>query len=257
MNIMIAQDKEMEIMVKTKNVHKWFGKNHVLQGANFEVKKGETIVMCGPSGSGKSTFIRTFNGLESIQKGEIMVCGYNVNVQMGKTTLHKLREEVGLVFQHFNLFPHLTVLDNITLALRKSKHMKKNEAEEIAYKFLNRVKLDDKAKSYPSSLSGGQRQRVAIIRGLAMNPKIMLFDEPTSALDPELIGDVLTLMEELSNEGMTMVVITHELGFAEHVADRVVFFNEGKIIEEGETKKMIHNPDNARTREFMGQISLK
>jgi len=246
----------MEIMVKIKNVHKWFGKNHVLQGVNFEIKKEETVVICGPSGSGKSTFIRTFNGLEPIQKGEIMVCGYNVNVK-NKKTIHKLRGEVGLVFQHFNLFPHLNVLDNITLALRKTKHMKKNDAEEIAYKFLNRVKLAEKAKSYPSSLSGGQRQRAAIIRGLAMNPKLMLFDEPTSALDPELIGDVLTLMEELSNEGMTMVVITHELGFAEHVADRVVFFNEGKIIEEGETKKMIHNPDNARTREFMGQICLK
>lgn len=252
---MVVQGKEMEIMVKARNVHKWFGKNHVLQGVNFEVKKGETIVICGPSGSGKSTFIRTFNGLEPIQKGELIVAGYNVH--SSTTTLHKLREEVGLVFQHFNLFPHLTVLANITLALRKSKHMKKNDAEEIAYKFLNKVKLAEKAKSYPSSLSGGQRQRVAIVRGLAMNPKIMLFDEPTSALDPELIGDVLNLMEELSNEGITMVVITHELGFAERAADRVAFFNEGKIIEEGETKKMIYNPDNARTRKFMGQIGVK
>ena len=188
-------------------------------------------------------------------KGKLTVAGYNVENR--STSLHKLRKEVGLVFQHFNLFPHLTVLNNITLALIRSKQMKKNDAEEVAYKFLHRVKLAEKAKSYPSSLSGGQRQRVAIIRGLAMNPKIMLFDEPTSALDPELIGDVLKLMEELSNEGITMVVVTHELGFAEHVADRVAFFNEGKIAEEGETKKMIYNPENTRTREFMGQIGIK
>ena len=252
---MVAQDNEMKIMVKARNVHKWFGKLHVLQGVNLEVKKGETIVICGPSGSGKSTFIRTFNGLEFIQKGELIVAGYNVH--SGKIKLHELRKEVGIVFQNYNLFPHLTVLANITLALRKSKHMTKNEAEEIAYKFINKVKLTDKIKSYPSSLSGGQRQRIAIIRSLAMNPKLMLFDEPTSALDPELIGDVLTLMEELSNQGMTMVVITHELGFAERAADRVAFFDKGKIIEEGETKKMIHNSDNARTREFMGQVGMK
>jgi ABC-type polar amino acid transport system ATPase subunit len=244
-----------DIIVETKNVHKWFGKNHVLRGINFKVYIGETVVICGPSGSGKSTFIRTFNGLEPIQKGEIYVAGYKVHSK--KISLRQLRREVGIVFQHFNLFPHLTVINNITLALCRAKYLKKKEAEKIAYQFLEKVRLEDKAKEYPSSLSGGQRQRVAIVRSLAMNPKLMLFDEPTSALDPELIGDVLNLMEELSREGMTMIVITHELGFAEHVADRVIFFDEGNIREEGETKKMIHNPTNKRTKEFMGQIGIK
>ena len=252
---MLNKEKISDVIVETKNVHKWFGKNHVLKGVNFKVCKGETIVICGPSGSGKSTLIRTFNGLETIQKGEIFVAGYNVHSR--KTSLRQLRKEIGIVFQHFNLFPHLTVISNITLGLRRAKHINKKEAENIAYQFLARVRLEDKAKAYPSSLSGGQRQRVAIVRGLAMNPKLMLFDEPTSALDPELIGDVLNLMEDLSREGMTMIVITHELGFAQHVADRIVFFDEGIIKEEGESNQMIHSPKNQRTKEFMSKLFIK
>jgi len=252
---MKVEENNMDIIVETRDVNKWFGKNHVLRGVNLKVYVGETLVICGPSGSGKSTFIRTLNGLEPIQKGEIMVAGHEVHKK--GVELRQLRMEVGIVFQHFNLFPHLTVMDNITLALCKAKKMGKKDSEKIAIDLLARVRLCEKAREYPSSLSGGQQQRVAIIRSLAMNPKLMLFDEPTSALDPELIGDVLNLMEELSREGMTMVVITHELGFAEHVADRIIFFDEGNIKEEGETKQMIYNPINKRTKEFMGQIGKK
>jgi general L-amino acid transport system ATP-binding protein len=244
-----------EEVVITRDVQKWFRKLHVLRGVHLRVRKGETVIICGPSGSGKSTFIRTLNGLEPIQHGEIMVAGHQVHNR--RTPLREVRKDVGIVFQDYNLFPHLDVLKNITLALVKVRHVNPREAEEIAFGLLESVRLADKARSYPGSLSGGQTQRVAIVRALALNPKLMLFDEPTSALDPELIGDVLDLMAELSDKGMTMVVVTHELGFAQRVADRIAFFDDGKIIEEAPPTEIIHNPRNERTKQFMRQVGVK
>lgn len=242
-------------VVRTKDVQKWFRKLHVLKGVSFRVRKGETVVICGPSGSGKSTFIRTLNGLEPIQQGEIIVAGHHVHNR--RIALRELRKDVGIVFQDYNLFPHFNVLKNITLALVKVGHLNVREAEEVAFSLLESVKLADKTRSFPGSLSGGQRQRVAIVRALALNPKLMLFDEPTSALDPELIGDVLDLMAQLADKGMTMVVVTHELGFAQGVADRIAFFDDGKIIEEASPTQIIHNPINERTKQFMRQVGVK
>ncbi len=246
---------EGDLVVEAREVHKWFGKLHVLQGVTFFVHKRETAVICGPSGTGKSTFLRTLNGLEPIQQGEIYVAGHPV--RQNRHMLRELRKDVGIVFQDYNLFPHMDVLQNITLALRKVKQLSTRKSQEIAYQLLERLQLSDKAKAYPSSLSGGQRQRVAIARALALNPKLMLFDEPTSALDPELIGEVLDLMIQVAREGMTMVVVTHELGFAQQVASTVAFFDKGKIIEQGDPYKIINAPDNERTKRFMRLIGVK
>jgi polar amino acid transport system ATP-binding protein len=235
-----------------KDVQKWFGHFKVLDGINFEVSKGEVIVICGPSGSGKSTLLRCINKLEPIQKGEIIVDGMSLNDP--KTNITQLRAEVGFVFQQFNLYSHMTALENIMLAPTKVRKMSKGQAEEIALELLNKVNIPDKASSYPSQLSGGQQQRVAIARGLAMQPKIMLFDEPTSALDPEMIKEVLDVMVKLTQEGMTMVVVTHEMGFAKGVADSITFMDDGRIIESSTPAKFFSNPRSERTREFLSKI---
>lgn len=250
-----GMSETVNLVIEARDVHKWFGKLHVLQGISFFVREKETIVICGPSGSGKSTFLRTLNGLEPIQKGELHVAGHPV--EQNRRMLTELRKDVGIVFQDYNLFPHMHVMKNITMALRKVKRLSPKESQDIARRLLERVRLLDKARDYPGSLSGGQRQRVAIVRALALNPKLMLFDEPTSALDPELIGDVLDVMVQLAEEGMTMVVVTHEFGFAQQVASEIAFFDEGKIVEKGKPDKMVHNPDNERTKRFMGQIGVK
>ncbi|WP_397601613.1 amino acid ABC transporter ATP-binding protein [Silvanigrella sp.] len=240
-------------MIEFKGIHKWYNKKlHVLNDVNLFVKKGEVVVVCGPSGSGKSTLIRTVNGLESISEGSLIVDG--INISDPKTNINKLRSEVGFVFQQFNLYPHLSVLDNITLAPIKVKKIKKNEAESIALDLLNKVGLSNKKDSFPAQLSGGQQQRVAIARGLAMQPKIMLFDEPTSALDPEMIGEVLKVMKDLAKGDITMMVVTHEMGFAREVADRVVFIDFGKIIEEATPEEFFNNPKSDRARQFLKQV---
>ncbi|KAA0258955.1 amino acid ABC transporter ATP-binding protein [Deferribacter autotrophicus] len=242
-----------DYIIEATNVHKIYPNGvHALKGINLKVKRSEVVVIIGPSGSGKSTFLRTLNLLESINDGKIIIDG--VDLTHPKTNINKVREEVGMVFQQFNLFPHMTVLKNITLAPMVVKKMKKEEAEEIALQLLNKVGLADKVNSYPSQLSGGQQQRVAIARALAMRPKIMLFDEPTSALDPEMIGEVLDVMKTLAKEGMTMVVVTHEMGFAREVADRVVFMDEGELIEENTPQEIFSNPKNERLKQFLGQI---
>ncbi len=223
-----------------------------LKGVSLKVKPGEVLVIVGPSGSGKSTFLRTLNLLETINSGEIVIDG--ISLTNKKTNINKVREEVGMVFQQFNLFPHMTVLQNITLAPMKVRNMSKDEAEKIAIKLLEKVGLADRINSYPSQMSGGQQQRVAIARALAMRPKIMLFDEPTSALDPEMIGEVLDVMKTLAKEGMTMVVVTHEMGFAREVADKVMFMDEGLIIEEDTPEELFSNPKNERLKQFLGQI---
>lgn len=225
---------------------------NALKGVSLNVAKGEVVVVIGPSGSGKSTFLRTLNLLETINKGKIIIDGIHLTDK--KTNINKVREEVGMVFQQFNLFPHMTALKNITLAPIKVRKMNEDEATEIAMKLLEKVGLADRANSYPSQLSGGQQQRVAIARALAMRPKIMLFDEPTSALDPEMIGEVLDVMKTLAKEGMTMVVVTHEMGFAREVADRVVFMDQGEIVETGTPMELFSNPKNERLRQFLGQI---
>jgi polar amino acid transport system ATP-binding protein len=235
-----------------KDVHKWFGHFKVLDGINFEVSQGEVIVICGPSGSGKSTLLRCINKLEPIQKGEIIIDGMSLNDP--KTNITQLRAEVGFVFQQFNLYSHMTALESIALAPTKVRKMPKSQAEEIALELLKEVNMPDKASSYPSQLSGGQQQRVAIARGLAMQPKIMLFDEPTSALDPEMINEVLDVMVKLAHEGMTMVVVTHEMGFAKGVADRITFMDDGKIIESNTPAKFFSNPCSKRAREFLSKI---
>jgi len=235
-----------------KDVHKWFGLFKVLDGINFEVSQGEVIVICGPSGSGKSTLLRCINKLEPIQKGEIIIDGMSLNDP--KTNITQLRAEVGFVFQQFNLYSHMTALENIALAPTKVRKMPKSQAEKIALELLKKVNMPDKASSYPSQLSGGQQQRVAIARGLAMQPKIMLFDEPTSALDPEMINEVLDVMVKLAQEGMTMVVVTHEMGFAKGVADRITFMDDGKIIESNTPAEFFSNPRSERTREFLSKI---
>lgn len=238
-------------MIKMIDVYKSFGKNEVLKGINLHVERGEVVVIIGPSGSGKSTVLRCMNYLEEPTSGDVIVDGMNLNV---KENINNVRAEVGMVFQRFNLFPHMTVLDNITLAPQKIRKMSKEEAEKIALELLAKVGLQDKADSYPQQLSGGQQQRVAIARALAMKPKVMLFDEPTSALDPEMVSEVLDVMKNLAKEGMTMVVVTHEMGFAKEVGTRVLFVDEGKILEEGTPKDVFEHPTNERTQLFLSNI---
>jgi polar amino acid transport system ATP-binding protein len=239
-------------MIKFQGVHKWFKTLHVLQDINLHVKSGEVVVVCGPSGSGKSTLIRTINQLEPIDKGSLVVDG--MDLADSKTDINKLRAEVGFVFQQFNLYPHLTVLGNITLAPIKIRKLSKADAESLATGLLERVGLAEKRDAYPSQLSGGQQQRVAIARGLAMKPRIMLFDEPTSALDPEMIGEVLAVMKDLAVSGMTMVVVTHEMGFAREVAHRVVFMDHGLILEEAPPEDFFRNPKHERAKQFLNQL---
>jgi len=239
-------------MIEFKDVNKWYGKLHVLNDINVKIEKGEVLVICGPSGSGKSTLIRCINRLEQIQKGEIMV--NQTPVHQRSANLTKLRAEIGFVFQQFHLYPHMTVLQNIMLAPVNVKHMAQKKAEKIAIEKLDQVGLTEKSGAYPAQLSGGQQQRVAIARGLAMSPKIMLFDEPTSALDPEMIGEVLDVMVNLVSEGMTMCVVTHEMGFAKKVADRVLFMDNGKIIETGSPNQFFDNPKTERAADFISKI---
>ncbi|MDP5292133.1 amino acid ABC transporter ATP-binding protein [Oceanimonas sp. CHS3-5] len=239
-------------MVTLRGVNKWYGDFHVLRDIDLTVTKGERIVICGPSGSGKSTLIRCINRLEEHQQGDIIVRGTPLTNDV--KNIETIRREVGMVFQHFNLFPHLTVLENCTLAQIWVRKTPKRQAEEIAMKLLARVKIEEQAKKYPGQLSGGQQQRVAIARSLCMNPEIMLFDEPTSALDPEMIKEVLDVMIELAEEGMTMMCVTHEMGFARTVADRVIFMDAGQIIEENDPETFFHHPQSERTKLFLSQI---
>lgn len=243
----LAQNK-----IIVKNLKKSFGSLEVLKDINMEVCEGEVVVLIGPSGSGKSTFLRCLNQLEKVTSGQIIVDGHDVTDK--HTDINKVRENVGMVFQHFNLFNHLTVLKNMTLAPVHLKTLSKEAAKEKAMKLLERVGLADKAQAYPSQLSGGQKQRVAIARALEMNPDIMLFDEPTSALDPEMVGEVLAVMKELAREGMTMVVVTHEIGFAREVASRVIFMEGGYIVEEGTPEEVLEHPKEARTADFLSKV---
>ena len=239
-------------MIEIKNVSKWFGEFKVLSEINETVEAGQTMVICGPSGSGKSTLLRCVNGLEPYQEGEVIVDG--VSLSDPKTNLYKLRENIGMVFQRFELYPHMTVLQNISLAPMKVRKWSKEKAQKKAVELLERVGIPDKAQAYPANLSGGQQQRVAIARSLAMEPKYMMFDEPTSALDPEMIGEVLDVMKTLAKEGMTMVCVTHEMGFAREVADRVIFMDEGAIVEVGTPEHFFKNPTHDRTKLFLSQI---
>ncbi len=238
--------------VEIVGMHKWYGDFHVLRDINLTVRRGERIVVCGPSGSGKSTMIRCINRLEEHQQGRIIVDGIELTNDLKR--IDEVRREVGMVFQHFNLFPHLTVLENCTLAPIWVKKMPKKEAEEVAMKYLTRVKIPEQANKYPGQLSGGQQQRVAIARSLCMSPKIMLFDEPTSALDPEMVKEVLDTMVSLAQEGMTMIVVTHEMGFARQVANRVVFMDYGQIVEVNTPDEFFKNPQHERTKLFLSQI---
>ncbi len=238
-------------MISIKNLHKAFGKIEVLKGINVEIEEKEVVVIIGPSGSGKSTLLRCINYLEQPTDGEIIVDGIPLS---NESNINKVRTEVGMVFQRFNLFGHMTVMENITLAPMKVRMISKEEAKETALCLLRKVGLEDKANAYPSQLSGGQQQRVAIARALAMKPKIMLFDEPTSALDPEMVNEVLDVMKSLAKEGMTMVVVTHEMGFAREVGDRVLFVDEGKIVEEGSPKAIFESPQEERTKTFLSKI---
>ena len=241
-----------EDIIVCNDVHKWFGEFHVLKGVTTSVKRGEKIVILGPSGSGKSTFIRTLNRLEEHQRGTIVVDGLEMSNDV--RNIDSIRKEVGMVFQSFNLFPHLTVMQNITLAPIKVRKWPKSRAEEIANELLERVGIPEQAGKFPGELSGGQQQRVAIARALAMQPKIMLFDEPTSALDPEMINEVLDVMRELATSGMTMLIVSHEIGFAREVADRVIMFDEGVIIEEGTADEFFGNPKHERAQSFLSKI---
>ncbi len=241
-----------EVIIDINNMHKWYGEFHVLKNINLQVKRGERIVICGPSGSGKSTAIRCINRLEEHQQGQIIVDGVELTSDLKQ--IEAIRREVGMCFQHFNLFPHLSVLENCTLAPVWVRKMKKADAEKVAMQYLERVKIPEQALKYPGQLSGGQQQRVAIARSLCMNPKVMLFDEPTSALDPEMISEVLDVMVELAEEGMTMICVTHEMGFAKKVANRVIFMDAGEIIEENEPNEFFNNPQNERTQLFLSQI---
>ena len=241
-------------MIQIKNVSKWYGDLQVLNDITEEVKQGQTVVVCGPSGSGKSTLLRCINGLEPFQKGEIIVDGVSVNDP--STNLYKLRTEIGMVFQRFELYPHMTALQNITLAPMKARNKPRREAEAKAMELLQRVGIPEKAHEYPANLSGGQQQRVAIARSLAMEPKIMMFDEPTSALDPEMIKEVLDVMIDLSKGGMTMIVVTHEMGFAREVADEIIFMDEGTIVERGTDISFFQNPKSPRTKEFLDKILM-
>lgn len=248
----IMRKLNTEVVVELDHLNKWYGQFHVLKDINLKVRKGERIVICGPSGSGKSTMIRCINRLEEHQEGDLFVDGILLTNDTKK--IDEVRREVGMVFQHFNLFPHLTVLENCTLAPIWVRKTPKAEAERAAMEYLERVKIPEQALKYPGQLSGGQQQRVAIARSLCMNPKIMLFDEPTSALDPEMISEVLDVMIDLANTGMTMVVVTHEMGFARKVADRVVFMDAGEIVEINEPEEFFNNPKNDRTKLFLSQI---
>ena len=241
-----------ENIIKIKKLNKWYGDFHVLKDINLNVKKGEIIVVCGPSGSGKSTLIRCINRLEEFQEGSIVVDGIELVDDVKK--IKAIREEVAMVFQHFNLFPHLTILDNLTLAPTWVKKMPKKEANEMAMKYLKRVNIAEQANKYPNQLSGGQQQRVAIARSLCKSPKIMLFDEPTSALDPEMVAEVLDVMIELAREGRTMVCVTHEMGFAKKVADRIIFMDAGQIVEENTPENFFKNPESDRLKLFLEQI---
>lgn len=240
------------MIIKVEDLHKSFGDLEVLKGINCNITEREVVCVIGPSGSGKSTFLRCLNLLEGITSGQVIINGHDLTDP--KTDINKVRTEVGMVFQQFNLFPHMTVLQNVTLAPLKGLGEPKEEVTQKALKLLEKVGLSDKANVYPSNLSGGQMQRVAIARALAMNPKIMLFDEPTSALDPELVGEVLNVMKDLAREGMTMVVVTHEMGFAREVGDRVIFMDHGVIIEENTPQEIFSNPQNERTRAFLNMI---
>ena len=245
-------DPRAQAAVEMIDVHKWYGEFHVLRDINLKVRRGERIVICGPSGSGKSTMIRCINRLEEHQKGRIIVDGTELTNDLKR--IDEIRREVGMVFQHFNLFPHLTILENCALAPIWVKKMPRKEAEEVAMRYLTRVKIPEQANKYPGQLSGGQQQRVAIARSLCMNPKIMLFDEPTSALDPEMVKEVLDTMVGLAEEGMTMMVVTHEMGFARQVADRVIFMDYGQIVEMNTPDEFFRNPQHERTRLFLSQI---
>jgi ABC-type polar amino acid transport system ATPase subunit len=239
-------------VVKVKNIHKYFGHLHVLKDVSLEVAKGEVVVIIGPSGSGKSTFLRCLNYLEPVQSGEIWIDG--IRLDHHKTNIRAVRAEVGIVFQSFNLFPHLTAIRNVMLAPVVVRRRPEAEVRKAAVAMLTKVGLQDKVDAYPSQLSGGQQQRVAIARALAMQPKLMLFDEVTSALDPELVREVLDVMKQLARDGMTMIVVTHEMGFAREVADRVIFMDEGRIVEEGTAEAIFEHPHNQRTKEFLGKI---
>ena len=238
-------------MIKLENVHKSFGKNEVLKGIDLHIEKGQVVVIIGPSGSGKSTVLRTMNYLEEPTSGKVIVDGMDLS---DKSKLNEVRVEVGMVFQNFNLFPHMTVMENLTLAQTKVRKTSNDEAKKIGQSLLDRVGLKDKANAYPDSLSGGQKQRVAIARALAMKPKVMLFDEPTSALDPEMVREVLDVMKSLAEEGMTMVIVTHEMGFAKEVADRVLFVDGGLILEDDTPEKVFDAPTNDRTKLFLSKI---
>ena len=246
------QVSRTEVAVDIVGMHKWYGDFHVLRDINLRVMRGERIVICGPSGSGKSTMIRCINRLEEHQKGTIVVDGKELTNDLKK--IDEVRREVGMVFQHFNLFPHLTILENCTLAPIWVRKMPKKQADEVAMHFLKRVRIPEQANKYPGQLSGGQQQRVAIARSLCMNPKVMLFDEPTSALDPEMIKEVLDVMVGLANEGMTMICVTHEMAFARQVADRVIFMDAGQIVEQNEPEAFFRNPQHERTKLFLSQI---
>lgn len=246
------QKGDLKEMIHVKNLKKSFGEIEVLKGIDEHIKKGEVVVIIGPSGSGKSTFLRCLNLLEVPTSGEIIFEGKSITDK--KANINKLREKMGMVFQQFNLFPHKSVLENITIAPIKVKGEKLETANKKALDLLKMVGLTDKANSYPPSLSGGQKQRIAIARALAMNPDVMLFDEPTSALDPEMVGEVLNVMKELAKEGMTMVVVTHEMGFAKEVGDRILFMDEGKILEEGTPEELFGNPKNSRTIDFLSKV---
>ena len=241
-----------ETLISIKGLHKYFGKNEVLKGINLDIKAGEVVVIIGPSGSGKSTFLRTMNLLETPTKGVITFEG--VDITDKKNDIFKMREKMGMVFQQFNLFPNMTVLDNITLSPIKTKGVPKEEAQAKAYDLLDKVGLRDKADAYPTSLSGGQQQRIAIARGLAMDPDVLLFDEPTSALDPEMVGEVLGVMQDLAKSGMTMAIVTHEMGFAREVADRVIFMDGGVIVEQGSPEDVFENTKEARTKDFLSKV---
>lgn len=240
------------VMIHTENLEKHFGSLKVLNGITTDIKKGEVVVILGPSGCGKSTFLRCLNLLEEIDSGKIFLDGKDITAP--KVNINKEREKMMMVFQHFNLFPHMTILDNLTIAPRKLKHMSREEAEKKGLELLERVGLKDKANSYPSQLSGGQKQRVAICRALAMNPEVILFDEPTSALDPEMVGEVLDVMKNLAKSGITMICVTHEMGFAKEVASRVIFLDKGLIAEDGTPDEIFNNPKHPRLKEFLSKI---
>lgn len=245
---------DYEKVIIVNNLYKQFKNIEVLKGVSIHIERGECVVIIGPSGSGKSTFLRCLNQLEEPTKGEITIDG--INIMAKDTNIDLLRRDVGMVFQHFNLFPHLTILENITLAPIKHKMLNKEDADKLALELLDKVGILDKADSYPNQLSGGQKQRVAIARSLALSPNVMLFDEPTSALDPEMVGEVLEVMKQLAKDGMTMVVVTHEMGFAKEVADRVIFMDDGIIMEEGKPTDVFEHPKNARTQTFLQKVLI-